>query len=73
MLSVHLGVQHDGRDAERRASPSATAETCTALQLARYSQFTPPDTTRRNSTIELRRIGRCELTMNVYTKRVRSL
>ena len=27
-LSVHLCVQHDGRDLARRAGPSTTAETC---------------------------------------------
>jgi len=27
-LSVHLCVQHDAREADRRAGPSATADTC---------------------------------------------
>jgi len=32
-LSVHICVQHDGRNAARRAGLSATAESCIFLQV----------------------------------------
>ena len=31
-----------------------------------YGIFTPPDATRRDSTVELRRVGRCELAITLW-------